>query len=234
MEEAPAGSPAVLQFNPSGNILFGTRFIFANFLVPGLEELFAYQLDHTTGLLTPAPGSPYVPRANSRQPIGFVFNPVDDSQIFVTNANTPGVVGNMSTYIMAESGQISELDFSPVSASTNGQNAIATCWVGLTSNGENLYTTNPFSDDMSRYKALPSGELVLQEVIDIPPANNTLNFPVDVLVTPDDQYIYVLQTALSSIVGWKINADGSLTLLNDQPLLLPPRSFPYGLALIEL
>lgn len=235
MEETPSAFPLAIQFNPAGDVLFGTRFVFSEFFTDTIGELFSFQLDRESGLLTKSPGSPYAVRRGSNQPIGFAFSPINPSQLFVANSvsDTPQLEGSMSTYLMAESGQIAELDFSPVPASLGNDRSVATCWAVLTSNGENLYATSTTTDNMTRYKVAENGQLDLQEVINIPPIDAVNDSPVDMLITPDDQYLYVVQTLVGSIAGWRINEDGSLSLLDNQPVPLPAGTTPYGLVMVE-
>lgn len=239
LEEQPAAFPLSIRFNPQGDVLMGSLFVFAPFQFTS-EELNTFKLDKKTGLLEPAPGSPYRADQGSNQPIGFTFNPANPSQVFVANSvsDDPVALGTLSTWLMAETGQISEILESPTDASQfDGFNldgiALATCWVTSTSDGQFLYATNTLTDNISIFRADESGATELLDVVPLPIDNVSLDSPVDVLVTPDDQYFYSVQTFIGSVVGWKIEDDGSLTALPSQPAPLPADSQPFGLALVE-
>ncbi|MCG8465703.1 MAG: lactonase family protein, partial [Xanthomonadales bacterium] len=235
LETAPAGFPLAIQFNPAGDVLFGSRFVFSEAYEPGVPELFSYRLNHRTGLLTESPGSPFALREGSNQPIGFTFSPVNPDQLFVANSvsDTPTLQGTMSTYLMAASGQIAELDFSPVAANNEAGEAIATCWADFTSNGKNLYATNTTTDNVSRFTVDNAGKVQLEEIINVPPFDAVNDSPVDMLVTDDDQFLFVLQTLVGSVAGWRIQDDGTLVELPNQPVRLPEGSQPYGLVYVN-
>lgn len=235
LETAPSGFPLAVQFNPAGDVLFGSRFVFSEAYGPDVPELFSYQLNRRSGLLTESPGSPFTLRAGSNQPIGFAFSPVHPSQLFVANSvsDTPELQGTMSTYLMAASGQIAELDFSPVAANNEAGEAIATCWADFTSNGKNLYATNTTTDNVSRFTVDNAGKVQLEEIINVPPFDAVNDSPVDMLVTDDDQFLFVLQTLVGSVAGWRIQDDGTLVELPNQPVRLPEGSQPYGLVYVN-
>jgi len=235
LETAPAGFPLAIQFNPKGDVLFGSRFVFAEAYEPGVPELFSYRLNQRTGLLDEAPGSPFALRAGSNQPIGFTFSPVNPSQLFVANSvsGAPVMQGTMSTYLMAETGQIAELDFSPVAANNEEGEAIATCWADFTSDGKNLYATNTTTDNVSRFSVDSAGKVQLEEIINVPPFDAVNDSPVDMIVTDDDRFLFVLQTLVGSVAGWRIQDDGTLIELPNQPHSLPQGAQPYGLVYVN-
>jgi len=232
LPETPASLPLAIQFDPEGEILIATRISF-DLISDNANAIDTFILDDDTGLLTPAPGSPFINTLanNNTQPIGFAFNPVNESQLFVANTvNFPQPNGSVSTYLISDNGQIAELPGSPVSA---GNGTIATCWVSLTSDGENMYATNTTSNSLSRFKVAPSGVLTLQETIDVPSGvEGGLSAPLEIVVTSNDKFVYMVNGDSGGIVGYEIDANGGLTLLAGHPVRIPDTK-PFGLVVVD-
>ncbi|MCG8465702.1 MAG: beta-propeller fold lactonase family protein, partial [Xanthomonadales bacterium] len=236
LENIPAGRPLAIQFNPAGSVLFGSLTIASAVFELGQPELFSYELDHETGLLSASPGSPYTVRDGSAQPLGFAFNPANPSHVYTANvvSGVPDLPSSVSAYLMAHTGQVAELDFSPVPAEVTPGDAIAACWAKVTFDGNNLYTANAGSDNLSHFRLAESGEPTLAGLIATPTVGNGPNAPVDLLILPGDRYLYVLQTVGANIAAWDIDLNnGDLIELPNQPLALPADATPYGLVYVD-
>lgn len=232
----PAGRPLAIQFNPAGTVLFGSLTISSADFELGQAELFSFVLNHETGLLASSPGSPFIVRDGSAQPLGFAFNPANPTHVYTANvvSGVPDLPSSVSAYLMAETGQVAEFDFSPVAAEVTPGDAIAACWVKVSFDGNNLYTANAGSDNLSHFRLAHSGEASLVGLIDTPALGNNPNAPVDLLILPGDRYLYVLQTVGTNIAAWDIDlSNGDLIELPNQPLALPAASTPYGLVYVD-
>lgn len=219
----PPGFTLAIQFAPGGDIMLGTRVT--------ENKIDSLLLDRDTGLLTPAFGSPFA--TEDTQPIGFAFSPIDPSLVFVSNiVELDEKPGTMSSYTLDYgSGVITRVPGGPYTTGGEG----AACWVALTSDGRNLYTTNTRSDSISRYKVNTDGTLDFFGVIPVPKFDSLNDEPLDMVITPDDHYLYTVNGGVATgIVGYRILDDGDLELLGGkQPNPLPPGAAPYGLVLVE-
>ncbi|MFC1750829.1 lactonase family protein [Pseudomonadota bacterium] len=235
LPEEPMSFPVAIEFNPAGDTMVALRFSFLA-SIPGSSVIETSTLDHSTGLLTPAPGSPYETSRETfdSQPLAFSFNPSDSSQIFVGNAvDILGTTGTVSSYLVAESGQIMQLENSPVDSGGN----VGTGWIAMTQDGKHLYAINTASDTISHFSVDRAGKLTLLDVIDVL-INNTQDAPRNVVFSDGDQYLYVLNGHYGedgnggSIVGFKRMEDGTLLPLPSNPLVVIDEQ-PVGLMYIK-
>lgn len=218
----PPGFVLAVEFAPDGVNMLGARV--------GDHKIDSFMLDHDSGLLTPAPGSPF--DSVITQPLGFAFSPVNDSQVFVSNLveldERPGL---LSSFLRSGStGQIAPIPGFPYTTGDQG----AACWIALTSDGRYLYTTNTRSDTISRYTVNPEGTLNFVEVVDVPKFDEINDEPLDMIITGDDQFLYLVNGGIGGVVGYRILPDGGLELApGPQPTELATDSAPFGLVYIE-
>jgi 6-phosphogluconolactonase len=149
------------------------------------------------------PGMMHMITAASPTPFGFA--PGRFGNIYVSEAagGAPNA-SNVSSYHVGLDGSIS-LTQGPV---PTGQSAA--CWVVLTENGHNIYTTNTASDNISSYNVHPvSGNIsILQSV-----AATSARGPIDAALTDNSQFLYILNATSHSITGFAVANNGGLTAL---------------------
>jgi 6-phosphogluconolactonase len=86
----------------------------------------------------------------------------------------------------------------------------AACWVVLTENGRNIYTTNTASNTLSSYDVYPnSGNINLLQSI----AATSGMGPIDAALTDNSKYLYVLNGVGHSISVYAVGNNGGLTSL---------------------
>lgn len=228
LPELPASFPLAIDFDPTEKFVVGTTFAFtpisteANFIL-------TMEVDQRTGNITHAPGSPR--ESQDTQPIGFEFSPTDSSQLFVSNVvSVRQEPGTVSSYLMGRSGQVAPIFSEPFSADEQE----ATCWIAFTSNGQYMYATNTFSDSIVSYQVDRSGALTYLNTVAIP--DNFVDEeeqPLEIKVTDDDKFLYVVNGNTATVVGYLISSDGSITLQDESIQILSRASKPFGLAYIS-
>ena len=233
LSETPASGPFSIDFSPDGQFLIGTEIISGNINVFKVEQgrksssYYDYGYDRELKI-TPAPGSPF--QGNGVLPIGFLFNPVNPSQLFVTNVGAGIEDGSMSSYLFAtETGQLA-----PIAPTvTSGQDA--TCWLVLTQDGKWLITTNTDSDSLGRFKVADNGQLTLVETIDIArdgTPEEILIAPVDMVLTNEDKYLHVLLRDSAAVQSYALGENAELTHIKTVSLNVAD-AFPFGLVSVD-
>ena len=94
----------------------------------------------------------------------------------------------------------------------------APCWIDITPDGRFAYAVNTGSAVISGYQVRSNGELSL---LGNGVTAQTANAPLDNAFTRNGRYMYVVTR--SEIIGYQVEADGSLTPLN-LPVTVPPGS----------
>ena len=86
----------------------------------------------------------------------------------------------------------------------------APCWIAITPDGRYAYAVNTGNAVISGYQVDFNGELSL---LGNGVAAQTVPHPLDNAITRDGRYMYVV-TGSNTIIGYQVQADGSLTSLN--------------------
>ena len=137
----PAGSqPGDVLFSRDGKKLVGTR-------VAHLQ-IDSFTVDHR-GLLTAAPGSPFLHQPGVYGQFGSEFSPTKPNQLFVSNAHTAAngaAPGSVSSYIDAADGTLT-----PIGASPFPNAGVASCWVEISHDGKFLFTVDTASSSVASY-----------------------------------------------------------------------------------
>jgi 6-phosphogluconolactonase len=146
---------------------------------------------------------PVVSPSNGLTPFGFIFD--QRNHLLVAEAGSKAV-SSYQKLLTGTYGVISGSVF-------NGQTA--TCWIA---GGMNYsFTSNPGSDSLSSYKSTyPSGMISLVDA-----TAGAGNKPLDLAMTPDGSYLYVLNAGNGTVGMFRINANGSLTDLGTVDGTLP-------------
>jgi len=191
--ELPGGGvalPAQVAFNPDGSALLVTE--------KGTDQIDAYpvQSDGRTG-------SPSVQASSGRVPFGFAFTPNGDVVVSETNGGLPDL-GTVSSY--SASGTSLTL-VSPSVPSTQ----TASCWVELTNQGQTAFVVNTVSGTISSYNVGSNGSLTLAKAVAGNPG--ATSNPIDLAITPDGQFLYVIKSALGAVGIFRVNGT-SLTPIN--------------------
>lgn len=142
----------------------------------------------------------------SASPTPFGFAPGRFGNIYVSEAvGGAANASNVSSYKIGFNGSIS-LTQGPV---PTGQSAA--CWVVLTENGKNIFTTNTASNTLSSYDVHPfSGNIsILQSV-----AATSGMGPIDAALTDNSKYLYILNTGAHTITAYTVAVNGGLTALS--------------------
>ncbi|HBY95543.1 MAG TPA: 3-carboxymuconate cyclase [Chloroflexi bacterium] len=179
--------PAQVSFSPDGSVLVVTE--------KGTNLIDTYTIG-ADGLAS----GPTTHASAGNTPFGFAFGKHD--QLIVSEASS----GALSSYHVAGG------DLQVVSASA-GTNQTAACWVVITQNGKYAYTTNAGSGSISGYRVDQDGTLNLLDADGRTGVTGDGSSPIDMALSNNSQYLYVLNSGLHTISAFQVEADGSLTLL---------------------
>ncbi len=179
----------------------------------------------------PAPGGvagPAVSRPSTGNiPFGFGFTP--SGTLVVSNAESaqPGnTASTVSSYSTNAGGALT------VISGAVPDNQGAACWITLTSDGAFAYAVNTLSGSLSGYTVGSNGTLKLLTPGGVTAAQPNTTGPIDNIVTPDNRFLYVLNSMAGkspgAIAGFAIGSGGSLTSVPVNVTGLPPGSI--GLA----
>jgi 6-phosphogluconolactonase (cycloisomerase 2 family) len=230
----PISYPLAIGFNPGGDVLIATHFAF-EFKSPDAHRVESYKLERASGLLSAAPGSPFLNSLEhvDSQPLGFVFNPAHPDRLFVANnVNVPAMTGTISEYTVdTHSGQISAMPGSPFPT-----NELNSSWLAITGDGAHLYASNSAADTITHFAVATDGALQRRGSITVIDGR-VGNGPRDMVITGDNRYLFVLDghgvdsVDGGSIVGFTVGKDGELTRLPAAPTALANER-PFGLVLV--
>jgi 6-phosphogluconolactonase (cycloisomerase 2 family) len=199
----PNGSkPGEVLFNGDGTKLAGTR-------------IASSQIDSFTvksGLLTPAPGSPYDAQAFSPPQgygqLGSEFSPANPNELFVSDAHTVGgsaaFPGLVSSFVDAADGTLT-----PVGA-PEANDGGASCWVEITHDGSFLFVVNTASASISSYSIGAGGALTFLQSTG---AGQIGAGAEDARLSPDGSTLWVVESGTDAVTGFSVNG-GTLTPLS--------------------
>lgn len=224
LSETPPSGPFALRFSPDGRFLVGMETV--------SSKINVYEVSHEASpeqpLLVPAPGSPF--DSIGKLPLGFSFNPNNATQLFISNVEAIPGIGSVSSYLFSNSGQIAPID----KQVSSGQ--VSTCWVNVTRDGKWLFATNTDNDTVSSYRIRTDGRLTLVETTPLPRngvPNSSPISPVDMAMSVDDTFLYVLTRDVPTIISFRIGAEGKLTA-NGTRKINVPNAFPFGIVAVDL
>jgi len=146
-------------------------------------------------------GPPNGNSSSGSTPFGFAFGANDN--LFVSEARSGTPNGSSVSSYHAE-GSLLDL----VSASVpNGQTA--SCWLVTTNGGKYSFTSNTASATVSSYEADENGVLNLIDGAAAKTGAGT--FPIDMALSVNNKFLYVLENGSHTVSGWTIGKGGSLT-----------------------
>ncbi len=139
-------------------------------------------------------------------PFGFAF---EDGGTLVVSEAMGGVMNASaaSSYSAVESGLLGVVSGSVA----NGQTA--SCWVVITRRGDYTYVSNTASGTVTSYQVNDdNGTLTLLESV----AANTgmTSAPIDMALSNNGRFLYVHAAGLQSLVTFKVNSNGTLTMVD--------------------
>lgn len=184
--------PSTIAFSPDGSRLIVTE------RQTNKIDVFSVATD---GSLT----NPVVDTSEGIEPFGATF--ARSGALLVSEAGS----GSVSSYNINADNSFSVI--TPKSPSSG----IATCWV--ITGGAHVFTTSAVTSNVSAYDLGSAGDLspigsVLTQPGTVPaifPPIGVTAFPIDLEITPDNQYLYVVFSALGRIIGYQVAQDGKLT-----------------------
>ena len=184
--------PGTIAFSPDGSKLIVTERQTSNI------DVFSVAPD---GSLTNA----VVTAAQGVEPFGAAFAP--SGALLVSEAGS----GAVSSYALNSDNSLS------VITSKSPSSGIATCWV--IPGGNYAYATSAITSSVSAYKLATNGDLTHMGIILTVPGNakaifppvGVTAFPLDLKITPDNQYLYVVFSALGQVIGFHVAPSGALT-----------------------
>jgi 6-phosphogluconolactonase len=183
---------AEVSFNPAGTLLVVSE--------RGTSYLDTYNLDQ--GI----PSAPLIQPSNGPGPYGFAFD--NHGYLIVSEV----VNSSVSSYTVSPAGVLSVITGSLIDFGK------AACWIVNTNNShfasQYSYTTNTPSGTISGFKIGSGGSLTLLDSNGITAQLPVKSEPLDMTVDMTSNYLYVLEEKLGVVTGFKINSDGSLTLLH--------------------
>ena len=188
---AVAPAPAQIGFDPSGKVLVVTE--------KGTNRITTYTVGND-GLAS----EPHPTASAGVTPFGFAFTA--SGLLVVSEAFGGAADGSAaSSYDLNDAGVASVVSSSVPTTET------AACWFAITKNGKFAYTTNNGSGSITGY-AIKQGRL---ERLDADGRTGVTGdngaAPIDLAVSRNSQFLYVLNAGTETIGAFTVNADGSLT-----------------------
>src|SRR5437667_6540479 len=188
-----AADPAQVSFNPDGTLLVVTE--------KAGNRLNTYTIDEN-GLPSPPIDNP----SNGMTPFGFAFNNSGFLVVSEAFGGTPNQSA-ASSYRAPDSGMLSVVSGSVANSQT------ASCWVVTTNNGKSAFVSNTGSGTISNY-GIGSGDGTLNLINSVAGDTGANSAPIDMALNNTSHFLYVLAGGLQSVVSFRVEFDGSLTLID--------------------
>ena len=187
----PATGPAQVEFSPDGRFLVVTE--------KGTNIIDVFTIGHR--------GGPIAHRtfaSAGETPFGFAFG--RRNQLFISEAfgGAPDASA-VSSYQLARDGTLQVVTASAATTET------AACWVVLTKGGRFAYATNTGSGSISGYTVGRDGELTLLDADGVTAATGPGSDPIDMALSNNGRFLYVLNSGHHTIGIFNVEADGSLS-----------------------
>jgi 6-phosphogluconolactonase len=188
-----AADPAQVSFNPQGTVLVVTE--------KAGNRIDTYTIDEN-GLPSPPIDNP----SNGMTPFGFEFN--NPGFLVVSEAFGGAPNGSAtSSYSVGDDGLLSVASGSVPNSQT------AACWVVITNNGHTAFVSNTASGTISSYD-LTSNDGTLTLINSVAGDTGADSAPIDMALNVSSRFLYVMAGGLQSVVSFRVEHDGSLTLID--------------------
>lgn len=192
---APTVGPAQISFSPSGRALIVT-------------EKMTNKVDEFRIGTSGKPGTMTAHESNGQTPFGFSIT--QRGQVIVSEAfGGADDASAVSSYQLDRSSGLTT-----VSASIPDTEGAA-CWVVLAKNDRFAYVSNTKSGSISSYAVANDGNVTLVGTDGRAADTGAGSKPIDMAVSKDDRFLYVLESGTASLGVVRIEANGSLTVLAD-------------------
>jgi 6-phosphogluconolactonase len=191
----PGAAPGKAAITPDGELLIVAETI-ANFI-----DVFHLRDNGSTGAVTRFP-------SNNRTPLAIAFThhrvmAITEGNMLSAQTGTPHG-SSTSTYRITDDETLVPISKAVPNFQTSN------CWIRITPDGRYAYTGNTGSGSVSSYSVSPRGELTLLKGV----AADTGGFasvPIDLDISRDGKYLYVIASLIGTVEGFRIEEDGSLT-----------------------
>jgi 6-phosphogluconolactonase (cycloisomerase 2 family) len=162
-------------------------------------------------------GAPVFSPSAGTAPFGFDITARGHVVVSEPGPNTPGTEQSASSYDLLRDGRLRA-----VSAGVRSLQA-APCWVVITKDGRFAYTANAGSGSISGYAVAASGSLRLITEGGRTGDTGVGSTPLDMDVSRDSRFLYVIENATGNVMGFSIRGDGSLASIGEVAPPLPVR-----------
>ncbi len=187
---SPSDDPVDLHFGPDGSTLIATQ-----------------KLSNVIDVFTvDSHGIPHGPAAHTSEglePFGFAVT--GNGHVLISEAfgGAPHMAA-VSSYAIASNGGLTEISESVRNHQT------ASCWLELSRDQQFAYTANTGSGNVSGYRVADNGTVSLLNKSGIAGTDGTGSAPIDLGISGDDRFAYVLASGTHVIDEFRRNSDGTL------------------------
>ena len=162
--------------------------------------------------------TPVLTQSAGAVPFGFDWTP--RHQLVASEAGS----GSASSYAAFRNGSLS------VRSAAVSTLQRAPCWLIATHDGRFVYTANAGSNSVTGFAVSPTGTLTILTPTGMTGLLGAGATPLDLDVSQDSKFLYVLKAGANSIGVFAVSHDGSLTNLPDGVGGLSPRAGQMGIA----
>lgn len=213
---SPIAVPGQVEFSPDGRFLLVTQKT-TNVLLTPPDAIDVFRV-LPGGLTLPMPQRM---ASNGLRPFSLAFR--NDSQLLVVESfNAAPEASAASSYRLTDNGTLEVISGSIPNQQTD------TCWVVITKDGRYAFTANFGNGTISSYRFAPNGQVVLVE------GNAAFlgmdSQPVDLALSTDSRYLYLLLRGTGGVASFRIQDDGGLSPLGVVTGGLPVADGASGLA----
>ena len=188
-----AADPAEISFNSDGTLLVVTE--------KAGNRIDTYTVDEN-GL----PSAPIANASNGMTPFGFAFNNPGFLVVSEAFGGTPNQAA-ASSYSASQAGMLSVVSGSVPNSQT------ASCWTVITNDGHTAFVSNTGSGTISSY-GLSADDGTLSLINSTAGNTGPNSAPIDIALNVSSHFLYVLAGGLQSVVSFRVEQDGSLTMID--------------------
>ena len=184
--------PAQIEFSPDGSrIVVSER-------QTNLIKVLAVGADGTVG-------APRQTTSVGNSPFGFAFDR-NFGRLFVSEANNGlANLSSASSYSVAADGTLQTVTGAAATLQSDA------CWLVLSQDGRFAYTSNTGSGSITAYSVSTAGALTRLNANGRAADTGAGSVPIDMAVSDDGKFLFVLAVGVPAIQTYAINADGSLS-----------------------
>lgn len=203
--------PAQIQFSPDGKLLVVTE------KTTNVIDIYNVGVDGLTE-------GPIVHASVGKTPFGFSFD--QRNQIIVSEASAENPNGSSaSLYQLGPNGGINTLSPSVPTFQTAG------CWSAATDDGGLVFISNTLSQTITALE-VQDNKLALVQDAGVAAETGENSFPIDLALSQDSHFLYVLNAGLGTIGAYKVLPNGNLEPVSsstDLTRYLPAHAGAQGL-----